>query len=112
VLRDGVLKAQLDRETLRGRLRRYTLEVPEGWTGVDELVDRIVRRAGRGRELAWTVWGEESEVVPRLRAGGATVRDVAALTLEEAAVSLLSMRENQDGLSRAMNPAAAPSEGR
>lgn len=112
VLKEGVLRAQLDREMLRRRLRRYTLEVPEGWAGVPELNESIVRRAGRGREVAWTVWGDETAVVGRLKAGGATVRELDPLTLEEAAVALLAMRENQDRLSRELAPAAAPSEGR
>lgn len=92
VLRDGALRAQLDRETLRSKLRRYTLEVPDGWGGVDALSDRVVRTGGSGRELAWTVWGDEADVLERLKAGGATVRDVDPLTLEEAAVALLAMR--------------------
>ncbi|HUG41596.1 MAG TPA: ABC transporter ATP-binding protein [Longimicrobiales bacterium] len=112
VLKDGVLRAQLDRETLRRRLRRYTLEVPEGWNGVAAVNESIVRRAGRGREVAWTVWGDQEEVVERLKAGQAVVRDVEPLTLEEAAVALLAMRENQDRLSRELAPAAAPAEGR
>lgn len=112
VLKDGELKAQLDRETLRRRLLRYTLEVPEAWQGVPDLVPSVVRRNGRGREVAWTVWGDEPDVVERLRRGGATVRDVDPLTLEESAVALLAMRENQEGLARAMNPTAAQAEGR
>ncbi len=97
VLREGRLRAQLDRETLRGRLRRYTLEVPDGWSGVESIRDRVVRTTGSGRELAWTVWGEEAEVLDQLKAGGATVREVDPLTLEEAAVALLAMK-NHDGL--------------
>jgi ABC-2 type transport system ATP-binding protein len=112
VLKDGVLRAQLDREMLRRRLRRYTLDVPDGWSGVPELNECIVRRAGRGREVAWTVWGDEPEVVERLRTGGATVREVGPLTLEEAAVALLAMRENHNRLSRELAPAAALTGGR
>ena len=104
VLKAGVLRAQLDRETLRRRLRRYTLEVPEDWPGVPELDGSIVRRSGRGREVAWTVWGDEVDVVGRLRSGGANVREVDPLTLEEAAVALMAMRESQDTLAREMNP--------
>ena len=95
VLKDGVLRAQLDRPTLRANLRRYTLEVPEGWTAEGDVAGRVVRRAGSGREVAWTMWGEQEEVVARLQGAGATVRDVDPLTLEEAAVALLAMRENQ-----------------
>ena len=94
VLREGALRAQLDRPTLRRRLRRYTLEVADGWAGVPALEDRVIRVSGEGREVAWTVWGEEAEVLDRLKANGATVRDVDPLTLEEAAVALLSMRDH------------------
>jgi len=107
VLRDGTLTAQLDRNTLRSRLRRYTLEVTEGWSGPDGLVERIVRRGGSGREVAWTIWGDESEIVERLRDGGGTVRDVDPLTLEEAAVALMAMRGSQDDLTRELNPPTA-----
>ncbi|MDX1676150.1 MAG: ABC transporter ATP-binding protein [Longimicrobiales bacterium] len=94
VLREGALRAQLDRETLRARLRRYTLEVPDGWAGVPGLEDRIIRRGGGGREVAWTVWGHEDRILEQLRSNGATVRDVDPLTLEEAAVALLAMEEH------------------
>ncbi|MBW3552146.1 MAG: ABC transporter ATP-binding protein [Gemmatimonadetes bacterium] len=110
VLKEGVLRAQLDRETLRQRLRRYTLEVAEGWEGVPEVNESIIRRTGSGREVAWTVWGEEGEVVERLKAGGATVRHVDPLTLEEAAVALLAMRENQNRIAREPAPAATQAE--
>lgn len=94
VLREGALRAELDREVLRRRLRRYTLEVPEGWAGVAALSDRVIRTGGGGREVSWTVWGDEVEVVEQLKVGGATVREVDPLTLEEAAVALLAMREH------------------
>ncbi len=110
VLREGRLLAQLDRDTLRSRLRRYTLEVPEGWGGVPELSERVVRRNGTGREVAWTVWGEEREVVERLGAGGSTVRSVDPLTLEESAVALLAMRGIEGRLSRELNPRALAGE--
>lgn len=111
VLKEGVLTSQLDRETLRQRLRRYTMELPEGWEGPFELADRVVRRNGRGREQAWTVWGEEREVVERLGAAGASVRQAVPLTLEEAAIALLATRENGDRLRRELNPAAAVAQG-
>jgi ABC-2 type transport system ATP-binding protein len=103
VLKDGRLTAQLDRETLRLQLRRYTLEMPDGWTGPEELGQRVVRRNGRGREQAWTVWGEEREVVEQFGAAGASVRGVEPLTLEDAAIALLAMREGQGGLAHELN---------
>lgn len=112
VLKDGVLTAQLDRETLRRQLRRYTVEVPEPWTGEAAVSGSIVRRNGRGREQAWTMWGEERDVVERLGASGAAVRQVTPLTLEESAIALLAMREDQERLAREMNPAASHAEER
>lgn len=112
VLREGVLGAQLDRETLRRRLLRYTLEVPDGWSGPAPVVERIVRRSGGGRELAWTVWGDEGEVAERLRSSGATIRDTDPLTLEEAAVALMGMRESRADVTRELNPTAAHAEAR
>lgn len=90
VLKDGIISVQMDRGTLRKTLRNYTLEIPKGWAGAPDLSDRVVRREGGGREVAWTIWGEEPEVVERLTATGATVREVGSLTLERAVVSLLS----------------------
>lgn len=107
VLRDGALRAQMDRETLRTRLRRYTLEVPEGWAGPEELSDRIIRRNDGGREVAWTVWGEQEEVVARLTAAGGDVRDIDPLTLEEAAVAMMAMRAGPVSLTRDMNTLTA-----
>lgn len=112
VLQDGVLRAQLDRDRLRRQLRRYTLAVPEGWDGAPALTQRIIRRAGTGREVAWTIWGEATEVSERLRASGATVRDADPLTLEEAAVALMAMRENQEQLARDLVPVPATAKGR
>ncbi len=112
VLREGVLTAQLDRETLRSRLRRYTLEVPPEWAAPESLTGQIVRRSGSGREVAWTMWGAEADVVARLKAEGATVREVEPLTLEEAAVALMAMRGTQADLTLEMNPVAAHAEGR
>jgi ABC-2 type transport system ATP-binding protein len=109
VLREGRLRAQLDRETLRARLRRYTLEVPDGWDGVASLEGRVIRTGGGGREVAWTVWGEEPDVLEQLKANGATVRDVDPLTLEEAAVALLAMK-NHENLSGELNTLAGRGE--
>jgi hypothetical protein len=53
----------------------------------------VIRRGGVGREIQWSVWGDEREVSRRLTESGATVRDAAPLTLEDAAVALLSRKE-------------------
>ena len=46
------------------------------------------------RERRWTVWGDEAEVIHRLTAAGATVRAVSPLSLDEAALALLSTTED------------------
>ena len=112
VMQDGVLRAQLDREMLRRQLLRYTLEVEEGWTGPDRMTERVIRRGGGGREVAWTIWGAQEEIVDQLRAGGAAVRQVDPLTLEEAAVALMAMRGDQARLTGEMNPVAVAAEAR
>ncbi len=89
VLRDGRLVLQAPRDQVRLRLRRYWAGVPEGWAGAPGLNGQVLLREEEGREVALTVWGEEREVVERLAAAGATVRDVAALSLDEATLALL-----------------------
>jgi ABC-2 type transport system ATP-binding protein len=92
VMRGGRLTAQLPREVLHRMLRRYRADVPAEWSGVPGLAG-VVKRAGVGREIQWSVWGDEGEVARRLAESGATVRDAAPLTLEDAAVALLSQKE-------------------
>ena len=57
----------------------------------------LVSRNGSGRELAWTIWGDEAEVAERLREAGATIRQIEPLTLEEAALVLLARHAPSDG---------------
>ncbi|HEX8907371.1 MAG TPA: ABC transporter ATP-binding protein [Longimicrobiaceae bacterium] len=92
VMRDGRLAAQLPRETLHRMLRRYRADVPAGWSGAPGL-HGVVKRGGVGREIQWSVWGEEREVARQLAESGATLRDAAPLTLEDAAVALLSRKD-------------------
>jgi ABC-2 type transport system ATP-binding protein len=94
VIRGGVLRAQMPLDRLRRGLRRYRAEVPEGWRGVESLNGAVLRRAGSAREILWTVWGDEAEVVNALSSAGATVREAAALSLEEATIALLSRKES------------------
>ena len=93
VLRDGRLVAQLERQRLEQRLVRVRAEVPEGWRAPGELEITVVRRGGRGREIAWTVWDGAEEARERFTAAGATVRQIDRLTLEEATRALLAMEE-------------------
>ena len=93
VLRDGRLVAQVERERLERRLLRVRAEVPEGWSATPDLMASVVRRGGRGREIAWTVWSETEEPDAPFTAAGATVRQVERLNLEEATRALLAMEE-------------------
>lgn len=95
VLRDGEMRAQLPTAELHARLRRYRAEVPEDWAGSPGLNGSVVRRADRGREILWTVWGDEDEVRAQLTDAGAVVREISPLSLEQAAVSLLA-RQRQE----------------
>jgi ABC-2 type transport system ATP-binding protein len=90
VLREGRLVAQMTRDELRRTVLRYRVEVPEGWDAPPELRIASLRRSRGGREVQWTLVGEESDVTARLAAAGATVRDVTPLTLEEAALAFLA----------------------
>ncbi|HEX6086591.1 MAG TPA: ABC transporter ATP-binding protein [Thermoanaerobaculia bacterium] len=93
VLSAGRLVAQMSRDELRRTVRRYRVEVPEGWEAPAELRTPTLRRSRGGREMQWTLIGEERDVTARLTAAGATVRDVTALALEEAALAFLSEEE-------------------
>lgn len=93
VMRDGKLTAQLRRDELHRMLRRYRADVPDGFSEVPGLNGTVVRRSGIGREIQWSVWGEEAEVTRHLANAGATVRDAAPLTLEDAAIALLSRKD-------------------
>jgi ABC-2 type transport system ATP-binding protein len=90
VLQGGRLLLQVPRHELHARLRRYVFEVPDGWRA--ELVDTLplVRQNGTPRERRWTIWGDEAEVTASLTAAGGHVRSVSTLTLDEAALALLS----------------------
>jgi ABC-2 type transport system ATP-binding protein len=89
VLRDGRLVAQMPRDELQRTVRRYRVEVSEGWRAPPGLEPTNGRRSGSGRVLQWTLVGEEREVAERLAASGATVRLVTMLGLEDAALAFL-----------------------
>lgn len=90
VLRSGQLRAQMSREDLDAGLRRYRVEVPEKWTGVASLNGSVLRRVTAPREVQWTVWGPEADVVQKLSASGGNVREVARLSLLDATLALLN----------------------
>ncbi|WP_420126311.1 ABC transporter ATP-binding protein [Longimicrobium sp.] len=93
VLRNGRLILQAPVDAVRGGLRRYRAEVPEGWAGAPGLNGDVLVRARAGREITWTVWGDERQVAERLSASGATVREAGRLSLEDAALALLRAGE-------------------
>lgn len=90
VLRNGELRAQMPVTVLQAKVRRYRAEVPDGWQGVSTLNGAVLRRAGSGRDVQWTIWGDEADVARQLAAAGATVRDAAPLSLSEATLALLN----------------------
>lgn len=90
VLNGGRLVAQMSRDEVRRTVRRYRVEVPEAWEAPAGLQIANVRRSPGGRELQWTAIGEEREVTERVAAAGATVREITPLTLEEAALAILT----------------------
>jgi ABC-2 type transport system ATP-binding protein len=89
VLRDGRLVAQMPREELQRTVRRYRLEVPDRWEAPRELQASGLRRSSAGRDVQCTLVGEEREVAARLAGGGARVRQVSTLALEDAALAFL-----------------------
>jgi ABC-2 type transport system ATP-binding protein len=92
VLNRGELIAQLPREDLQRKMRLYRATGPEGWVGPADLTG-VMKRAALGREIHWTVWGEERDVAARITDSGGVVRDVAPLTLDDAVVTLMRARD-------------------
>jgi ABC-2 type transport system ATP-binding protein len=90
VLRSGELRAQMSREDLDAGLRRYRVEVPDAWPGVASLNGTVLRRVTAPREVQWTVWGPEPEIVQKLSSAGGTVREVVPLSLLDATLALLN----------------------
>ncbi|MEO6866337.1 MAG: ABC transporter ATP-binding protein [Gemmatimonadaceae bacterium] len=90
VLRGGELRAQMSRADLDAGLRRYRVEVPDAWPGVASLNGKVLRRVTAPREVQWTVWGPEAEIVQKLSSAGGTVREVVPLSLLDATLALLN----------------------
>ena len=89
VLRGGRLVAQMPRDELQRTVRRYRVEIPDGWEAPPELRVAGPRRTHAGREAQWTLVGEERDVTARLDRAGAQVREVTSLRLEDAALAFL-----------------------
>ena len=95
VLRTGMLRAQMTLAELRAGLRRYRAEVPDGWQGVPALNGAVLRSVAAPREVEWTVWGREADVMNQLSASGANVREAAPLSLHEATLALLNPKSDR-----------------
>jgi ABC-2 type transport system ATP-binding protein len=91
VLQGGRLLAQLERQRLEQRLHSFRLQVPDGWRPPTELEATLLRQEGRGRELAWTLWGDAQSLRATLSESGATVRSVDRPTLDQACRILLAL---------------------
>jgi ABC-2 type transport system ATP-binding protein len=89
ILRHGRLVAQMSRDELQRIVHRYRVELPQEWTATPELQAAGVR-ATAGREAQWTLVGEQRELIDRLTLGGAFVREVQPLTLEDATLTFLA----------------------
>jgi ABC-2 type transport system ATP-binding protein len=89
VLDGGRLAAQLPCDELRRTVRRYRVEVPDGWQAPPGIRVAGTVRSRAGREEMWTLVGDEREVAARLATAGAQVREVTPLTLEAAALAFL-----------------------
>ena len=97
MLRQGELRAQLPVVDLQRHLHRYRAEVPADWRGDTLLGARALRKTTTPKDIDWTVWGEESEVVAMLHASGAVVHDVVSLSLSNATLALLSVKDESNG---------------
>lgn len=93
VLRDGRLVAQLPRDELRSRLRVWSAEGPDGWVGPAEVPGIVLHRDRAGREIRWTVWGDERGVTAAIAGSGGAVREARPLPLDESVLTLLRSRE-------------------
>jgi ABC-2 type transport system ATP-binding protein len=94
VMRNGELCAQVPLSELRRDLRRYRAEIPVGWNGTSLFGDAVLRRAETRTEVDWTIWGEQDWIAEALTTAGATVREAAPLSLEEATLTLLNPNRN------------------
>lgn len=90
VLRAGRLTAQLSRDELQRTVRRYRVEIPEAWTPPPDLRTAGLRRSSGGREIQWTLVGEERDLIERLTHAGGRVHEAKPLTLEDAALAFLT----------------------
>jgi hypothetical protein len=89
VLDGGRLLMQTTRDDLQRRIRRYRADVPESWSPPPLDGAEVLRRGGLGRSIDWTIIGDEAAVGGALARSGATLREAATLSLDDAATALL-----------------------
>ena len=77
VLRDGRLVAQMPRDELQRTVRRYRVEVPDGWEAPRELAGRRRARSRAAARSSGRWSASEREVTERLTLAGALVREVS-----------------------------------
>ncbi|MDY7092888.1 MAG: ABC transporter ATP-binding protein [Acidobacteriota bacterium] len=94
VLQGGRLLAQLQRQRLEERLHTFRLQLPESWQPPAETETALLRREGRGREVAWTLWGDAESLRRTLAGSGATVRSLDRPTLDQACRILLGLESS------------------
>ena len=93
LLRAGKLIVQLPRADLRQKLMRYRARVPDGWEPSPWLRKGWICGALDSSEIDWTLWGEPEQVRDEFSKTGATVNQVAPLSLDEIASTLLASEE-------------------
>lgn len=93
VLQKGRMRAQMPILELREGLRRYRADVTEDWKAPTTLNVSVIRRRQTPREIEWTVWGPSESIAQEFTRSGATVREAAPLSLEEATLALLSRKD-------------------
>ncbi len=94
-LNAGQLVAQMDRDDLRNKLRRYQLELPSNWKAPSGLNAAQLRTSTRSQDAEWTILGDEQEITERLTRAGARVRETHTLTFDDAALALLSAENSR-----------------
>lgn len=93
VIHDGRMLAQVSCGDMDSGLRRYRARVPEQWKRPELLGSNVIHQNGNGREISWTIWGEEPLVVGMLKESGAEIDDVSSLSVEDATLALLKREE-------------------
>jgi ABC-2 type transport system ATP-binding protein len=90
VMHSGTLHIQASIADVRSSLLRYRARIPAEWSGRPLLERDVIRAHGDGPEIDWTIWGDQNDIAERMLATGATLLEVQPLSLDEAALALLT----------------------